>query len=265
MMSKHLVFIRHGRSDGNDASMLLRENRYDEIPKGLFGLPGWKWRLTPEGERQCLAARAWIVENLGENFFTKGFASSYVRARETVGLLDLSIDWKLNLFVREREYGELDCLPTKDQLEAYYREMQKKRENRLFWIPPSGESFADLAHRADRLYDTLHRECSQDRVLVVTHGDTIGAHRILLERLLPEEFEKRETDPDYDIHNCGILHYTRQNPFDPDDVRENLDWVRYINPCEPPTDPRAAWKGVVRRKYSSRELLEQATSYPRFF
>jgi hypothetical protein len=37
--------------------------------------------------------------------------------------------------------------------------------------------------------------------------------RVILERLLPEVWEKQQTDEAYKIMNCQTLHYSRRDPL----------------------------------------------------
>ena len=83
----------------------------------------------------------------------------------------------------------------------------------LYWRPPGGESICDVAeNRVRNFLETLHRECSDQTVLAVTHGEFIRATRIVLERIDDETFTRWETDPAQYTHNCAVFHYTRVVP-----------------------------------------------------
>src|SRR5581483_2691510 len=154
----------------------------------------------------------------------------------TAGLLGFpQAQWFKTPFLRERDAGDLDGLSEDERWQNFSRSMNSWRNDGYFWKPPNGESMVDLALRLHRVLDTMHRGHANDSVIVVCHGEVMWGFRILLERLSQVEFNQlnRSSDPVERIHNCQILHYTRQNPTDPTDIRPHVTWKRSTFPDNP--------------------------------
>jgi hypothetical protein len=115
-------------------------------------------------------------------------------------------------------------------------------------------------------------------VVEVSHGETILTQRFMLERWLPEEIVEmmiatdtelsvqvlgRETDFQNKIINCRIIQYTRQ--CEDGTWADSYCRVRTIAPSEP-ENPKmnSPWHPIVRRTFSSDELLEYVTKFPHF-
>jgi hypothetical protein len=83
--------------------------------------------------------------------------------------------------------------------------------------------------------------------------------------MLPEQFEDVERDKTQTITNCTIIHYSRRNPDQADDVRDKLSWRRIVNPAAIETSPVGGeWLELPPRpKYTGAELLRQAERAPR--
>lgn len=259
MMPKRLVFVRHGESEGNVIAELMKAGRYAEVSPEVRAIPGWKWRLTSRGREQATAAGQWITCNIPG--FDWGYTSCYPRALETAGLLGLpgSI-WRVVYYIRERGWGEIESFPQRDEdVAMVMEELRRRREDRVFWCPPSGETLADVIHRIDRFFDTLHRECSEDSVIAVMHGEAMWAARLILERILPREAELMMNDRANDIGNCHILEYSRLNPHTGEELTR-LEWMRSINPLEP--DKMCNWRQIERRFFTGEELLAEAELFP---
>lgn len=125
----------------------------------------------------------------------------------------------------------------------------------FFWRPTNGESFLEVCMRVDRALETLHRECSDKRVIIVCHGEVMRAMRMRIERMSQQEFKrtifsKRRKDR---IYNCQIIHYTRRNPKT-GKISKYANWVRMIGPTENPIW-ETGWRKIVRRTYSNKDLL----------
>jgi hypothetical protein len=90
------------------------------------------------------------------------------------------------------------------------------------------------------------------RVICVTHEDVMWAFRYRLEKMTVDEWLEADEDPDNDIENCGILHYTRT--AEDKTLHERFVRVRLISPSD---DSEPKWLPITRPRYSSRQLLEQ--------
>jgi broad specificity phosphatase PhoE len=120
-----------------------------------------------------------------------------------------------------------------------------------------------LALRLSRILHTLHRECSDKRVILVCHGEVMWAFRILLERMSQEKYRELHAskDPKDMIFNCQILHYTRRNP-ETHDLAKHSNWMRTITPTTNPVEV-GGWHEIKRPVYTNEELLLSLNHYPR--
>ena len=92
----------------------------------------------------------------------------------------------------------------------------------------------------------------------------VFAFRILLERISQNRFNAdfNSDDPLDRIHNCQVMHYTRQNPDDPSDTRPHPTWVRSVCPWDAALS-RSEWVKIVRSHFTNADLLREAESVPR--
>jgi len=221
MMPIDLVLVRHGQSEGNLANQFSYAGDKRGFTEAFKARPSWTWRLTDNGVWQAEAAGEWIrakVWHREGNEFVKKFDRSYVsfflRAMETAGHLGLGGHWLQELYLRERDWGQLDVMSQQERLTDFAREMNRRERDGIFFAPPGGESMAQLCLRIDRVLHTLHRECSDMQVIIVCHAEVMRAFQLRLERMSLKRFTElmtSEVDTDK-IFNGGILHYTRRNP-----------------------------------------------------
>ncbi len=110
----------------------------------------------------------------------------------------------------------------------------------------------------------FHRGRGDAWVIVVCHANVIQAFRILLERLSQNQFNAMyNADSPLDrIHNCQVVHYTRQNPADPADVRPHPTWMRSTCPSDEALS-RNEWRPIVRGSFTNEDLLREAEAVPR--
>ena len=267
-MPNDLVFIRHGQSEANTVQKSDDHGLDEMTARAIFGRPDWQQRLTNQGIEQARQAKRWLDDNLeGLSSFDALYVSPFYRTRETAAQLggpDLG-GWTIDDRVVERSWGVYGMRPTAEQRALFPMTAQEKAQNPWYTRLDGGESMPDVYGRFRDFQGTLHREQAGKRVCVVTHGDFINAARYGIERMRPEEWEKIDSDRDYAIRNCTILHYTRVNPDDPSDVREKLHWRRYIYPDNPASSPFGGqWVELsARRRYTGTELIAQADAAKR--
>lgn len=267
-MPKDLLFIRHGQSEANIVQKSDDHGLEEVLAREIFNRPDWQNRLTGQGVEQALQAREWIDRELGGlAAFDALYVSPFYRTRETaahVGGPDLE-GWTIDDRIVERSWGVYGKVPRAEQRSQFPLTAAEKAANPWYIRLDGGESMPDVYGRFRDFQATLHREQVDRRVAVVSHGDFINAARYGIERLTPEEWERLDSDPDYTLRNCTLLHYTRTNPDDPEDVRAKLHWRRYTYPDAPDESPDGgAWVELPeRRRYSGAELLRQAEQSPR--
>jgi broad specificity phosphatase PhoE len=216
------------------------------------------------GVKQAVAASNWIEQNIGFEHFAIGFHSPYVRAIQTASHIKLPGEiWRENPFIRERDWGEMDFVPTPEQYEDFLRQRAIRNQHPVSWLPPNGENLMSVPDRLYWLFRTMTRHYSESSVLCVLHGDAMMACRIMHERvpLLEAQESIKQRDPRFHIPNCCIIQYTRINPFDPADIRYKLSWVRKIDPLNPPLDSTSIWEYFERKFYSCDELAARIKPY----
>jgi broad specificity phosphatase PhoE len=261
-MPKNLFLVRHGESELNQANALSRRGDNAMFTAEFRRTQDRQFRLTAQGRWQAQVAGDWLRQ-LGMPFH-KFFVSDYVRACETAALLRLNGRWKIDYNLREREWGELSVLPDDERRERYGPILLNRDGNGFYWSPLGGESMANGCMRADRVLGTYHRECSESNVVVVNHGEMMWCFRVRLERLTPFQYVELDSskDPLDRIHNCQIIHYTRQDPFT-GQITPYYLWRRSVCPwCL--SKSRNDWERIVRTTYSDDDLLALANEHRQF-
>ncbi|HAC56573.1 TPA: hypothetical protein DCF80_03645 [Candidatus Saccharibacteria bacterium] len=267
-MPNDLIFARHGQSEANIVQKSDDHGVDPSVALQIFARPDWQHRLTDLGIEQALAAKAWIDRELGGlATFDALYASPFVRTRETAAFMggEALEGWTYDDRVVERSWGVYGKVPRAEQRSQFPLTAKEKLENPWYTRLDGGESMPDVYGRFRDFQGTLHREQAGKKVFVVSHGDFINAARYGIERLTPEEWERLDSDPNYTLRNCMLLHYTRVNPNDSNDVRAKLHWRRYINPVDIATSPDGGnWVELPeRRRFSGAELLQQVEAFPR--
>lgn len=268
-MPRDLLLIRHGESEANIVQKHDDHGVDESITLQIFDRPDWQNRLTNRGIEQAEQAKAYIDRELGGlASFDALYVSSFLRTRETaahVGGVALA-GWTVDDRVMERSWGIYGKVSRAQQAEFFPRTAAEKLMNPLHAQPNGGESLIPgVLGRFRDFQGTLHREQSDSRVAVVTHGDFMNVARYGIERMKIEDWIELDNDPAYKIRNCTLLHYTRVNPYDSNDIREHIRWRRYIYPDAVEESPFGGkWFELPpRRRFTGVELLEQTEAVPR--
>jgi NAD+ kinase len=260
-----LVFVRHGESEQNLASNRGKKGDSSLYTPEFKARHGSHHRLTKKGREQAGAAGDWLKKH-DIAHFDRRYVSDYVRAKETAGLLDVQgPDWYVDYMLREREWGDFDGASWEERQEQTKDALVTKDTDPFYWIPPNGESIAQLTVRLRPLINTLHRECSDKRVVVVCHGEVMRAFRQLIERMdlaTWAALDASRNDLDR-IHNCQIIHYTRRNP-DTGELSSHLDWMRSICPWDEAKSTNT-WQKISRKHFSNAELLDIVSNTKHLF
>lgn len=260
-----LVLVRHGQSEGNAAKRRSEAGDNSAFTPDFRARHTASFRLTDKGRGQAFRAgtvirELFFKEGLG---FDRYVTSEYTRAMETAGNLALpDAEWFCDFNLTERDWGELDVLP-EDERDARYGENIRKRDvEPFFWRPAGGETFAQLCLRVDRALDTLHRECSDKRVIVVCHGEVMRAFQVRIERMSQVRFKEvvQSERSEDKIFNCQLTHYTRRNP-ETGKLAPHANWVRFIRPTVTPYTV-SKWRTIERPRYSNSDLLEVVGENP---
>jgi NAD+ kinase len=269
------ILVRHGESEGNLLNEMNREAKkagksiIDIIGKAVYdeflSRHSSAWRLTDKGIWQAEQAGKWLHEN-GFSTFERAYVSNYLRAQETAGHLKLeNVRWYREYFLRERDWGQMEnagMVPIEEE-EMFRAEFERRKRDGFYWAPPGGESLAHLSLRLERVVSTLHRECSEMRVVTVCHGEVMWAFRVRMERMSQTHFQELDNSkhPFDRIHNCQIIQYTRRNPLT-GELAPHMLWFRSICPWDM-TLSRNSWEEIKRPKFTNEELLADAAVMPR--
>lgn len=262
-MPDDLVLVRHGESEGNVVVEAAKNGDTSAYTDEWMTVPGHQWRLTDVGRAQAACAGAWLREQFitgpalfrGPALFSRHYVSPYARTKETAAHLDihrytgpegdatrerLDAPWTLNRALRERDWGDIGSIPRAEFLDRPDMDLNARqwRIDPLYWVPPGGESIAHVAeNRVRNVLDTLHREVPGGRVLAVTHGETMWAFRLVLERLDDDDFLDLDARREEKIRNCEVLHYTRIDPATGKQA-PRMQWLRRARPV---ADHAGAW------------------------
>ncbi|WP_282948033.1 histidine phosphatase family protein [Cellulomonas endometrii] len=188
-MTSTLVLVRHGESEGNVAA--TRAERAGAESVGITTRDA-DTPLSATGEEQARALGAHLATLPADQAPQALWCSPYVRARRTAELavekagLDLRpvVDERL----RDRELGILDGW-TSHGVDARFPQEATRRDHlgKMYYRPPGGESWADVALRLRSLVGDLARREQDRRVLVVCHDAVIWLLRYVCEGLTEDE------------------------------------------------------------------------------
>ncbi len=254
-----LVLVRHGESEGNVAKRRSENGDDSAFTPEFRNRHTSSFRLSKKGRLQASLAGKFIRKEFCKDGFgfDRHVTSEYARAMETAALLRLpNALWFRDFYLAERGWGELEICPESERAQRFEKALRQREVQPFFWRPPNGETMAQLCQRVDRVLDTLHRECSDKRVLIVCHGEIMRAFQVRLERISQGRFKRltfSEKSEDR-IHNCQIVHYTRRNPED-GTLSKHADWVRWIRPKDEPVTV-SDWRRIKRPWYTNKELIE---------
>jgi broad specificity phosphatase PhoE len=149
MGATELWLVRHGESVANVVASAAQAAGEEAIEL--------KWRdadvpLSPTGEKQAVALGRWIAEHAHYGVPTTAWSSSYLRARQTIGIAleeaGIGLRTRVDERLRDRELGILDLLTARGVESRYPDEAARRRWlGKFYYRPPGGESWADVALR----------------------------------------------------------------------------------------------------------------------
>lgn len=250
-----LVLVRHGQSEGNRAKRLSEAGDHSAFTDQFRERHTASFRLTDLGREQAAAAGSFIQSVfMRDGPFDRYYVSEYLRAMETAACLKLyDSRWLCDTYLTERNWGDVDSMPEHERNEKYGTMLRRRHAEPFFVAPVNGESFNDLCLRVDRVLDTLHRECSDKRVLIVCHGEVMWAFRVRIERMSQVRFRELHLskDPQDRIHNCEVIHYSRRDPHRKT-LEKYVGWMRRARPID--LGIWTDWSKIVRPSYSTKDL-----------
>jgi broad specificity phosphatase PhoE len=202
-----LVLVRHGESVGNVAD---RDARRRGAPRLTLDARDADVELTDLGAHQAAAVGRHLAALAQDARPTALLSSPYRRAADTARTAVEGLDLPLTLDerLRERDLGAFDGL-TGAGIRAEFPEEARRRSRtgKLYYRPPGGESWCDVALRVRSVLDTVRLDHDGARVWVFTHQAVIMAFRLVLEQLTEEEL--LAADRDTPVANCSLTTYRR--------------------------------------------------------
>ena len=202
-----LVLVRHGESVGNIAD---REARSRGDGRLTLDARDADVELSDLGTEQAAAVGRYLAEMADEARPTVVLSSPYRRAADTARAavegagLDLPI--VLDERLRERDLGAFDGLTGAGIRKDYPEEARRRQHTgKLYYRPPGGESWCDVALRVRSVLDTVRVEHDGSRLWVFSHQAVIMAFRLVLEQL--HEQDLLTVDRETPIPNCSITTY----------------------------------------------------------
>jgi broad specificity phosphatase PhoE len=204
-----LLLIRHGESEGNVAATEARLEGAEVIAVPARDADV---NLSGTGQEQAKALGA-ALARIAEEFRPDAVVSSpYARALQTAEIAVEAAGWpvkvQLDERLRDRELGILDRL-TRRGVEKRYPEEAERREwlGKMYYRPPGGESWADVALRLRSVLDELNNLGSGHRVMLVCHDALIMLFRYVLEGMT--ERELLDLAASTSVLNASITRFVR--------------------------------------------------------
>ena len=204
-----LLLIRHGESEGNVAATDARMAGAEVIAVPARDADV---NLSGTGQDQAKALGA-ALARIAEEFRPDAVVSSpYARAFQTAEIAVEAAGWpvkvQLDERLRDRDLGLLDRL-TRLGVEKRYPEEAERREwlGKMYYRPPGGESWADVALRLRSVLDELNNLGSGHRVMLVCHDALIMLFRYVLEGMTEKEL--LDLAASTSVLNASITRFVR--------------------------------------------------------
>ena len=208
---EELTWIRHGESVGN-----VEARRAGEAGDVRLNLDfrDADTPLSDVGERQAAAVGAWWRDLADDQRPDVVLSSPYRRALDTariaVETAQLDLEVRTDERLRERDLGAFDGLTSAGIRELYESESDRRsRTGKLYYRPPGGESWCDVALRVRSLFTSWQQEVTGQRVAVFSHQAVIMCARMVIEQL-PEE-ELLSIDRGEPLVNCSLTSYASRD------------------------------------------------------
>ena len=202
-----LTLVRHGESLGNVEA--LRADRAGELRLRLDTRDA-DTPLSDTGKTQAEAVGRWWADQPPGGRPDIVLTSPYRRARDTAQLAvasgGLGVEVRPDERLRERDLGAFDGLTRHGIRELFAGETERRRlSGKLYYRPPGGESWCDVALRVRSLVLTWQEEYAGRRLAVFTHQAVVMCTRMVLEDL--DEATVLGADRDDPLANCAMTRY----------------------------------------------------------
>jgi len=157
---RNLVLVRHAESEGNIRS--VEERAHLEVATHAYN-------LTPRGEEQARITGEYLKARFGT--FDTYYVSYYVRSRRTMQIMFPDARIFEDPRLAEAQRGIYHTMTHAEIAVAYPGELERKaREGLYHYRAPGGENWPDVELRIHSFLDTLRRDCKNEDVVIVAHG-----------------------------------------------------------------------------------------------
>lgn len=228
-MPSEIVIVRHGLCSGNAAERASNKGDHSLFTKSLRQQNSSEWPLLPVGIWQSQKAGQWIRSSISEDFDCY-IASDMKRASETAfhfGFRDAK--WNTEALLRERSWGGTESISNPERFELCTRLGISPVENSMEWSPPGGESMIMVLERMKKFLKDTSQRFSGKKLLLVSHGATIQALRILQHRITSTSYPQFIGGNNY-LRNCHIFHYFEPKYSNGEIQRFGFEKSAFLNP-----------------------------------
>ncbi|GAA1967931.1 histidine phosphatase family protein [Kitasatospora viridis] len=209
-----LIATRHGQSTANVEFELAESTGALSVPITCrdADIP-----LSMLGQQQAQGLGRWWGELPSADRPRTVWCSPYVRTTETariaiaqaagLGSVPVGLPVRYDERLRDRELGVLEMLP-RAAIEKHHPEeaVRRRRMGELYYRPPGGESWSDVALRVrDLLRDLCAAEAGRP-VLLVAHDNVVLMLRYVLEQLTEDQLLKLNP-----VRNCSASVWRAQD------------------------------------------------------
>lgn len=210
-----LLLIRHGESAGNVAATTASVEGAEiiEVPCRDADV-----QLSKIGQEQAKALGTALSRNSRVFRPDAVVSSPYARAVQTAEIALETADWPMKIRtderLRDRELGILDML-TRVGVERRFPEEAERRLwlGKLYYRPPGGESWADVALRLRSALDDIAGRGAGQKIMLVCHDALIMLFRYILEDM--SEQELLDLAADTPVLNASLTRYKRPSGSGP--------------------------------------------------
>jgi broad specificity phosphatase PhoE len=235
---KHLVLIRHGKSEADlrrEAWARGEDFETDKKPE--------EEELAPRGEEESSRGGLWVTKNIirkcGLLAFDGCYVSSALRSEQSATAMSLDIAvWQEDHALDARNRGSVRGLRAEEHQQRFPESYAEMHTAPLAWVPPGGESIMEVSGRVSQFLDNIQ---GLKTVLAVTHRDWMWAAMAPLEGLSKEELLAVNTD---EIHNAQIHWYTSIDPDSGKDAHDLL-WKLSVDPMQP--EETTGWQFLSKK------------------
>jgi broad specificity phosphatase PhoE len=209
MGATELWLVRHGESVANVIATAAQNAGEETIEV--------EWRdadvpLSPLGEQQAAALGTWIAEHSHYGVPTSTWSSSYLRARQTIGIAlaeaGITTTPRVDERLRDRELGILDLLTARGVDARYPEEAARRRWlGKFYYRPPGGESWADVALRIRSFLRDVDDVDDDGTALVVAHDAVVMLFLYICGELSEETL--LDFAQDHTVTNASVTRLVR--------------------------------------------------------